>query len=236
MKIVNLSPSPSDEVFIESKIANSYEVGEIVLSGKSYPTGLVSYKYGTWLNYNTANITLSKSGGNGSYADDILYELYQIFWDTQSNTSTTIIGGKASTFQEDWDAGRALILPDPRGRSLELLEESQDFMEILGTKTINLLLENLPSHNHGGGGHIHTGATTGQLIPAQPAQQLGSRANSYFSIGGWVAYTWNGYAHARSLSINNSGTIIQSQGSSSPFSIQSPKMGLLKSLLIYTGH
>lgn len=119
------------------------------------PTGTVSFFIGVsapngWLALDGATIG---DGGTGADYEGGDYEpLYLHLWDQLADTEAAVSGGRGSTAEDDWMAGKTLTLPDERDNFLRGLPAS-------GRRLGEFQDEQFKEHNHEasvtGGAHGH---------------------------------------------------------------------------------
>lgn len=103
-------------------------VGQSLVMGASYPewggagipTGSVTSYLGTtaptgWLLLNGSS--LAKTSG-GTYNGADYQTLYELLWDSMADSEAAVAGGRGSSATDDWNANKALTMPDATGRTI----------------------------------------------------------------------------------------------------------------------
>jgi microcystin-dependent protein len=110
---------------------------------------------GTWSDENgylwivAAGQTIGRAGNGPLFKGEQFKRLYLALWPHYS------VSGKTNSAIADWDANRALTLPDLRGRTIISAGQgtnltNRTIAQVLGAETHTLSVGEMPSHNHSG--------------------------------------------------------------------------------------
>lgn len=203
------------------------ETGDVIPSIVIPSTSLVqrgSYWFLVW----ASQITIGNPSSSAQIKDAKLQSLYEKLWLQNAYTLTPSRGTISSS---DWSAGKILTLPSLQGRSISVFNSESSLLN--GASTATLSIANLPSHDHGGGSHSHGG--TVYTYACTPIQWNWGYYNSYSYIGWGAAAVSAWQAGNLGLSINASGNVIATEGSSTPINIVPPRAAIARCLLVYLG-
>lgn len=95
--------------------------------------------------------TIGNSGSSADYKINT-ENLFVLLWNSTSDTYCPVSGGRVGPNAiDDFNAGKTLTLPDSRGK-VSVGKDSATFSEIgrssIGSETVTLVENNLPSHTH----------------------------------------------------------------------------------------
>jgi len=104
-----------------------------------------------WLWFVPRGASIGSSTSTALLANNKLQQLYNVLWTTPAYTVT---GGKGASANADWTAGRPLLIPDMRGRTVVMSgmatggTASRAVGSVFGAETLTLSTANLPVHSH----------------------------------------------------------------------------------------
>ncbi len=99
--------------------------------------------------------SISSAAGNGTeLASDALEGLYKQLWSAVSDEYCPVEGGRGASADEDWDADKAMTLPDYRGRAIIGSGSGAGLTvrvrgDTGGEERVTLTEDEMPSHQHG---------------------------------------------------------------------------------------
>lgn len=108
--------------------------------------------------------TIGKTGSAGTArANDDTEALFKLLWNNVADGFAPVSGGRGSSADADWNAGKTIGLTRMLGRALAVAGHgsglsSRSLGQILGTETHTLTATEMPSHAHGVNdpGHAHS--------------------------------------------------------------------------------
>lgn len=105
-----------------------------------------------WVIANDGTIGKATSGAS-TRANDDTYDLFVLIWSNTSEQWCPVSGGKGTTADNDWFAGKTIALPKMKGRSVAGYGGGtgltfRELAENLGEEVHELLPEEIPSHDH----------------------------------------------------------------------------------------
>lgn len=168
-----------------------------------------------WLWYQPNSTGLSNA--NVKYLN-----LFTVLWGT---AAYTIAGGKGANALADWNAGKVLVIPDMRGRSLSSSgtatggSTSRSIGGTWGTETATLAIANLPAHRH-----------NLSLIGATATGLAGSAASGHGMIpygANTIAINQTNVAGNRTSASDGLGAIADT-GSGTAFNLASPSKAYIE--------
>lgn len=172
---------------------------ESTLLNTLQPPGLCQFYVGTvapagWVLANGGTIGNAVSGADRANADT--NDLYVLFWNNMADAQAPVAGGRGAGAQADFDAGKALTVPDMRGRFPVGTGGTGPSIHggTGGAETHTLVEAEMPSHTHqsklnilaprSGGGTTGGGAIVNQI--SDPTGGDGAHNN----MPPWVALTF----------------------------------------------
>lgn len=166
-------------------VGSEGDVLQVVSSAVSWaalplPTGMTVPYIGTtapsgWILLN--GDTIAKTSG-ATHTGATFQTLYELFWNSMADAEAPVAGGRGISATADWDANKALTIPDARGRAVIGSGTGAGLTARTHGAKVGQEDAIIPSHSHGvgtlaGDAHSHTGAVgaigTGDFIAGVPA-------------------------------------------------------------------
>ncbi len=127
-----------------SQLIGLFETGDIRPSFRSTPPA-------GWLLLNGSS--LGDTGSGATYTGTVYQALYEHLWGNLDDTAAPVAGGRGASGSADWNAGKALTMPDARGRAPIGAGQGAGLTNRVvgrtgGAETHQLTEAEMPAHTH----------------------------------------------------------------------------------------